>query len=339
MNPRTSVNAIATLRIPEVYPRAHLLPNGRVFLACLADGNSYSWDPYHRSPAAVGGWQRISAFPAGQTSDPNSWATTYFDNGRRDYSRTFFAWSSVLLPLLPEEDYAARVLIAGRAQPFIISLGRPTDPWPPSNANWQPTTARDTTNPLLFMPSPHRPNPVPETEFPGRGDPSGTRWTNLPGMRQQCFTLLLPDETVLVIGGSTTHPSDWSGYWFDGVQLPEVYSPARGQWTTLQAPATVPRVYHGVALLLPDGRIWTAGSNPFGDGQRQDFEHRIEVFEPWYFSQPRPVVANSPASVRHGQSFDVITPNAADHSASGHNKGGLRYTWIQFRSALCWSSI
>ena len=139
-----------------------------------------------------------------------------------------------------------------------------------------------------------------------------SRDTNLPGMRQQCFTLLLPDETVLVIGGSTTHPSDWSGYWFDGVQLPEVYSPAQGQWTTLQAPATVPRVYHGVALLLPDGRIWTAGSNPFGDGQRQDFEHRIELFEPWYFSQPRPVVANSPGSVRHGQTFDVIMPNAVD---------------------------
>jgi hypothetical protein len=31
---------------PEVFPRAHVLPNGRVFVTCLIDGNSYSWDPF-----------------------------------------------------------------------------------------------------------------------------------------------------------------------------------------------------------------------------------------------------------------------------------------------------
>ena len=41
------------------------------------------------------------------------WDTTYFDTGRSRYSRSFFAWSSVLLPLLPDEDYRARVLISG----------------------------------------------------------------------------------------------------------------------------------------------------------------------------------------------------------------------------------
>ena len=58
--------AIARLQIPEVYPRAHLLPNGRVFVACLADGHSYSWDPYRRSPTAEQGWEPIAPFRAGQ---------------------------------------------------------------------------------------------------------------------------------------------------------------------------------------------------------------------------------------------------------------------------------
>jgi hypothetical protein len=40
--------------------------------------------------------------------------------------------------------------------------------------------------------------------------------------------VLLPDATVLVVGGSTTHPEDWSGYFFDGVMLPEVFDPALG---------------------------------------------------------------------------------------------------------------
>jgi hypothetical protein len=64
-------------------------------------------------------------------------------------------------------------------------------------------------------------------------------------MRQQCFAILLPDATVLVVGGSTTHPEDWSGYFFDGVQLPEIFDPAIGNWRTVTAAAEVPRVYHG----------------------------------------------------------------------------------------------
>jgi len=48
--PMTVINAIEGnlttgergLRIPEIYPRAHLLPNGRIFVACLADGERYS---------------------------------------------------------------------------------------------------------------------------------------------------------------------------------------------------------------------------------------------------------------------------------------------------------
>ncbi len=302
--PDSVIQAIGRLTIPEVYPRAHLLPNGRVFLACLADGHSHSWDPYLRPPNAERGWEQIATFLSGNTSDPNSWQTTYFDNLRPNYNRSFFAWSSVLLPLLPEDGYNARVLIVGRAQPYTITLGRRNDPWPPSpTTQWEPTTQRDTSDPRLFMPSPHRPVQIPEPE-PGPGR-DAFRYTNHPGMRQQCFPILMPDATVLVVGGSTTHPSDWSGYFFDAVQLPEVYDPSLGRWRTISAEAHVPRVYHGVALLLPDGRVWTAGSNPWGDGQPQDRELRIEVFEPWYFDQSRPVITGVPASVRHGQSFEL----------------------------------
>jgi hypothetical protein len=123
--------------------------------------------------------------------------------------------------------------------------------------------------------------------------------------------VLLPDGTVFVLGGSTTHPSDWSGYFFDGVLLPEVYDPSSGRWRTLTARAHVPRVYHGVALLLADGSVWTAGSNPFGDGQVDDRELRIEIFEPWYFDRQRPIINDAPAAVRYGATFDVRTPQAA----------------------------
>lgn len=313
--PDAAERGVDALRIPEVYPRAHLLPNGRVFIACLADAQSHSWDPYLRPSRFEGGWEQIAAFPSGTTADPSSWETTYFDTGRRNYNRTFFAWSSVLLPLLPEQGYAAKVLIAGRAQPFFIDLGGPNGRWPPSAA-WQPTGPRDRSRRELFEPSRIRHGLEPETEFPGRGfiDLTGAnlRFTNLVGMRQQCTAVLLPDGTVLVLGGSTTHPSDWSGYFFDGVRLPEVYDPAHNTWRTVPAEAQVPRVYHGVALLLADGRVWTAGSNPFGDGNRADRELRIEVFEPWYFDRPRPAIADAPADVRYGVEFQVSMREATD---------------------------
>jgi hypothetical protein len=56
---------------PEVFPRAHLLPNGRVFFVCLIDGNSYSWDPAGRHSTLAGGWDRLAPFRAGPTQrDP-----------------------------------------------------------------------------------------------------------------------------------------------------------------------------------------------------------------------------------------------------------------------------
>ena len=319
--PQAAIQAIARLRFPEVYPRAHLLPNGRVFVACLADGNSYSWDPYRRSPPPEQAWQLIAPFRAGNaTVDPDIWSTTYFDNGALGYNRSFFSWSSVLLPLLPEEGYNARVLMVGRAQPYVIDLGRRNDPWPPQT-QWEPTAPRNASEPL-FMPSLHRPVPLPN-DHPGdgRGD---TIAANHRGMRQQCLPVLMPDATVLVVGGSTTSPSDSPGYGFDAVALPEVYTPGpsreepapttpetqgrpetQGSWRTLHTPARVPRVYHGVALLLPDGRVWTAGSNALANGQIGDRELRMEVFEPWYFDRTRPEIGSTPVGVRHGQPFDV----------------------------------
>ena len=37
----------------------------------------------------------------------------------------------------------------------------------------------------------------------------------------------------------------------------------------------------------------------------------MEIYEPWYCSQPRPTISSAPASVEWGQSFQVQTPKAA----------------------------
>jgi hypothetical protein len=40
----------------------------------------------------------------------------------------------------------------------------------------------------------------------------------------------------------------------------EIYHPRTGQWQ-MAAQSRVPRLYHSVALLMPDGKVVTAGSN------------------------------------------------------------------------------
>ena len=64
--------------------------------------------------------------------------------------------------------------------------------------------------------------------------------------------------------------------------IPEMFDPVTETWQT-SAAASVPRNYHQTSILLPDGRVWTAGSTP-SSGQE---ELRTEFFSPDYlFSGP-----------------------------------------------------
>ena len=92
---------------------------------------------------------------------------------------------------------------------------------------------------------------------------------------------------------------------------PELYTPginwAAGdfsgeeEWTALGDPATVGRGYHSVALLLPDGRVWTAGSTE-GFGAE---EKRVEIYSPWYVGGSRPTIESAPPSIGYVQEFAV----------------------------------
>jgi hypothetical protein len=148
--------------------------------------------------------------------------------------------------------------------------------------------------------------------------PTGNRSVAWP--RYNCDALLLPTGDVFVTGGCKTWRTD-----SDAARNPEIYHPESDSWELLPAEATVPRDYHSVALLMPDGRVWTAGSNINGqqsfvylpDSDDQDpsvdmRERRIEIFEPDYFSRPdRPRIDSAPGMVSHAQTFHVSSADAA----------------------------
>ena len=73
--------------------------------------------------------------------------------------------------------------------------------------------------------------------------------------------VLLPDRTVFVGGGSLKQEDQ------PLARLEaEIYDPASDTWRVMAA-ASVPRLYHSTALLLPDGRVVAAGGNPEGGSQ------------------------------------------------------------------------
>jgi hypothetical protein len=107
---------------------------------------------------------------------------------------------------------------------------------------------------------------------------------------------LLPDGRLFVLGGGRGNNSD-------PVMEPEIFDPALETWTA-DAPMQVPRLYHSTALLLPDGRVWTAGT---------DGETRMEVYSPDYLlGGPRPVVSDAPASIAYGQDFSISQQEPAE---------------------------
>lgn len=115
--------------------------------------------------------------------------------------------------------------------------------------------------------------------------------------------VILPDRTVVATGGSGIAENALTAS-----TEAEIYDPAANTWIT-GARARVPRMYHSIALLLPDARVLTAGSNP----SRRNDEMRMEIYHPPYlFRGPRPCIEHAPDDVELGASFTLHVPDAGD---------------------------
>jgi len=120
--------------------------------------------------------------------------------------------------------------------------------------------------------------------------------------RMHLCATLLPDRTVLVTGGAAQEENAAVA-----ALEAEIFDPTTRTWT-VGAPARVPRLYHSVALLMPDGKVMTAGSNPV----RKTEELRIEVYWPPYlFQGPRPTVALASNQGRYGGTVTATTDASA----------------------------
>ncbi|MFV2102563.1 galactose oxidase-like domain-containing protein [Micromonospora sp. LOL_024] len=137
---------------------------------------------------------------------------------------------------------------------------------------------------------------------PGPDLPEGTRYPNL---------VQLPDDTTLITNGS----SDYRGRGASDNHTARIYHP-ESDTLSVAADPRIGRNYHAAALLLPDGRVLTVGSDPlFRDAKNSisgEFEQRLELYSPPYlFGGDRPQIGAVPAEVKRGQRISVVTPDAA----------------------------
>ncbi|WEH39627.1 galactose oxidase-like domain-containing protein [Streptomyces sp. AM 2-1-1] len=150
--------------------------------------------------------------------------------------------------------------------------------------------------------------------------PQGTRYLN---------SVIMPDDTVFTSGGS----SDYRGRGDSNVLKAQTYHPKTGGFTAAAAP-TVGRNYHSEALLLPDGRVATFGSDPLyadrANTRLGTFEQRMEVFTPAVLHRARgdrPVIGAGPGQVERGETVTyavtgggrvrtarLMRPSAVTHS-------------------------
>lgn len=202
-----------------------------------------------------------------------------FPGSARD---AFAGWSatSVLLPLRHDQGFAATALICGgfTDSPYVLRLRG----WHPSLAgtgawNWHAT-------------GPRRMNE----------------------RRVNANSIILPTGEIVVIGGIDIGPGEANRDTL-GVLRPEIYNPYNDTWD-VGDPASSVRNYHSVALLMPDGRVWTAGSDidagrgagppPVGNPDARNLD--IEIYEPWYHGDPgRPHITAAPSLAYPGSTVLV----------------------------------
>jgi len=207
-----------------------------------------------------------------------SWNT---DLANTNYGGTRTYGTSVLLPLTPANNYDPNVMIMGGGNPAtttteIIDIGAPSPAW-------------------VYGPS-------------------------MSEARIEMNAVILPNGEILALGGSVNDEDTGSlslNADLFNVSTVDLSStpPNVGSRSSAGANASQ-RLYHSVALLLPDATVWVAGGNP----SRGTYNNTMEIYKPPYLFDTsgnlatRPSITGAPSNVAYGNNFTVQTPDAANIS-------------------------
>jgi Domain of unknown function (DUF1929)/Glyoxal oxidase N-terminus/PKD domain/Bacterial Ig domain/Galactose oxidase, central domain len=139
-------------------------------------------------------------------------------------------------------------------------------------------------------------------------NPSWRTTASMSGPRIQMDAVILPTGKILALGGSQLDKTGSTA-----TLNADLFDPSTETWTPAGT-MNMARLYHSVALLLPDGTVWSAGSNP----SQGTWENRMEIYRPAYLfnagggAAARPSITAAPPIIGYGGSFQVSTPDAAN---------------------------
>jgi YVTN family beta-propeller protein len=120
-------------------------------------------------------------------------------------------------------------------------------------------------------------------------------------------SVVLPNGQVVVIGGATFAVGFSDN---NSVLAPEIFDPVTETFAVLP-PMSVPRNYHSIALLLPDGRVMSAGGGLCGNCAANHADVQL-LSPPYLFNADgtpaaRPTITAAPSQANHGTSMNVTT--------------------------------
>jgi Domain of unknown function (DUF1929)/Bacterial Ig domain len=226
-------------------------------------------------------YPHMFAMPSGRTlvAGPNKENTWFFNSVGTDS----FTWSSYA-PMSRRRLWGTAVLVPGEASKVMMLGG--------TDYSLNPST----TTTEVF-----------DEASPGQGwQPAAP---NVIG-RGHANTVLLPDGSMVQVGGGVgsdaTEPVESRKYAAgDEHKQVELWDPETKTWR-LGPPQEEWRAYHSTALLLPDGRVLSAGDDLHGGGVTDTGE----IYEPPYLHRgPRPSITSAPATIEAGETFGVTTPD------------------------------
>lgn len=314
------------------YPSQLLMPDGRTMIIQGLDdgGRSYkNHDIEIFTPAAqrgeVGRIDKVGEMP-----HTDQWSGEL-------YPQMFWMPSGRGLVAGPTktDNYVFDAFPAGQG-PTIKPLPRMITDRLWGNAVLVPGTAEGGSTRILQLGgSPKEPNasgdfPATRTsEYYDESNPGAWRAADAQNIgRSHANTVLLPDRSMVTVGGGVGEKNAKWGIWAftESQKQVELRNPD-GTWR-LGAAQNEGRAYHSTALLLPDGRVLSAGDDHNGpDGPYGNLDNdTAEIYEPPYlFKGPRPTITRAPSALGWNAEFTVdtdggvtdavlIAPGAATHA-------------------------
>ena len=285
---RWTGNGKAGERSLPLYPRLHLLPDGKVFYNTAGQSFNPTGQAYDQP-----GWN----VPAIYDPERRSWSAVKgasLANKLTEYRGSTF---STMLTLEPDEDgryERARFLTGGGVVGLVAG-----------------------TSPGSYLPT--RGSKITTIDTSGGQDRYSVRRTG-PLSRPRWFGsgTLLPDGQVLVTSGGDKDEVIAPGTEV-GIQRAELFDPASSSYRPL-ARQHMPRTYHNTAALLPGGEVLVGGHAPIstlylnnttlpgGFAPHDGRDPSFEIYKPPYlFRGTRPKITKARSRFGYGKTYGIRT--------------------------------